>query len=113
VEHRESKRRKVDTSATTTTAAAATNGLATTVTVARPAPAASNKTVFAGWTGQRYEGLSFSAPQRKKLTLEISPSAQEGIRALNGEGEAEFGIPYSHLGMLRLLPLGKTSANRV
>ena len=51
------------------------------------------------WSGQVFEGISFSVPQRKKLFLEISSKRSEGIRALNpSTKETEFGIPWKEIG---------------
>jgi len=42
--------------------------------------------------------MSFLVPQRKKLTLEISPRSDEGLRARNpATGAVEFGIAWGHV----------------
>ena len=56
-------------------------------------------TLNAPWSSKTFEGISFSVPQRKKLSLEISPNLSEGIRAVNpSTQETEFGIPWKEIG---------------
>jgi hypothetical protein len=52
------------------------------------------------WPSVPVVETSFSVPQRKKLLLQISPSSDEGIRALNPSSkDMEFGIPWRDIGM--------------
>ena len=47
----------------------------------------------------RMPDVSFSIPQRKKLSLEISVEHKEGIRAVNPKTETEeFSIPWIDIG---------------
>ena len=47
----------------------------------------------------RISDISFSIPQRKKLSLEISAERKEGIRAVNPKTETEeFSIPWIDIG---------------
>ena len=47
----------------------------------------------------RIPDVSFSIPQRKKLSLEISAENKEGIRAVNPKtGTKEFYIPWTEIG---------------
>jgi hypothetical protein len=46
-----------------------------------------------------YPGVSFSIPQRKKLTLELVSNKKEGgIRGLGADGKVEFGIAWKDVG---------------
>jgi hypothetical protein len=46
-----------------------------------------------------YPAVSFSCPQRKKLTLELLVGKQDGgIRALGADGSFEFGIAWKDVG---------------
>ena len=46
-----------------------------------------------------YPAVSFSCPQRKKLTLELVAGKQNGgIRALGADGSFEFGIAWKDVG---------------
>lgn len=59
------------------------------------------------WTADRFEGISFSVPQRKKLNLDISLNKKkEGIRAIAaGATDPEFGIPWSEVEHVICLPV--------
>ena len=47
----------------------------------------------------QFSDISFTIPQRKKMTLEIGTSKTEGVRAVNGATkELEGGVSYSKIG---------------
>ncbi|KAF2662236.1 Rtt106-domain-containing protein [Lophiostoma macrostomum CBS 122681] len=51
-------------------------------------------------------GVSFSIPQRKKLTLELVSNKKEGgIRGLGVDGKVEFGIPWKDVEQVFCLPI--------
>ena len=51
------------------------------------------------WTGTPFEGVSFAVPQRKKLSLLISPASSEGIKAINpATKNADFGVTWKQAG---------------
>ena len=49
--------------------------------------------------------ISFSIPQRKKLTLELGQSPQSGIRVVNTVGEIESSVPWSSIHDIVCLPV--------
>ncbi|ORY12205.1 hypothetical protein BCR34DRAFT_304993 [Clohesyomyces aquaticus] len=53
-----------------------------------------------------YPGVSFSMPQRKKLTLELLASKRDGgIRAVGADGKIEFGIAWKDVDQIFCLPV--------
>ena len=51
------------------------------------------------WSSTLFESVSFSVPQRKKLSLEISAKKSEGVRAVNpATKRTEFGVPWNDAG---------------
>ena len=51
------------------------------------------------WAGTPIEGVSFAVPQRKKLSLHISPARNEGVKAVNPTtSAAEFGLSWKQTG---------------
>lgn len=53
-----------------------------------------------------FPAVSFSIPQRKKFTLELVDSKQDGgIRAVNAEGGVEFSIPWTQVDQVFCLPV--------
>ena len=49
--------------------------------------------------------ISFSIPQRKKLTLELSQSPKQGLRATNPSGDIEFAFNWESVKNVVCLPL--------
>ena len=61
-----------------------------------------NSSLEGNWESTPIGGISFSVPQRKKLSLQISTKVNEGIRALNpSTNQKEFGIPWGDIGLSR------------
>ena len=61
-----------------------------------------NSSLEGDWESAPFKGISFSVPQRKKLSLQISTKRNEGIRALNpSTNQKEFGIPWGEIGKSR------------
>ncbi|KAH7125713.1 hypothetical protein B0J11DRAFT_487577 [Dendryphion nanum] len=52
-----------------------------------------------------YPGVSFSMPQRKKLTLELVAGKEGGIRAIGADGKVEFGIACKDVEQVFCLPV--------
>ncbi|KAF2466869.1 Rtt106-domain-containing protein [Lindgomyces ingoldianus] len=53
-----------------------------------------------------YPSVSFSIPQRKKLTLElVTNKAEGGIRGLSADGKVEFGIAWKDVDQVFCLPV--------
>ena len=51
------------------------------------------------WSGTLFESISFTVPQRKKLSLELSTQPSEGVRAINpSTKETEFGVAWNDIG---------------
>lgn len=87
------KKRKLNGAAGGDSEHAVANGAATTdfLTATWPAPTID---------------VSFTVPQRKRYSLQISPDAGHGIRALNVASKAgEFGVPWSSVEHVLRLPV--------
>lgn len=80
----------------------------------KPRVAVSKSSIGSSWKGTRFEGVSFTVPQRKKLSLTISSSKNEGLIASgSGVDTPEFGVPWSQVEHVMCLPVPeKTQAQR-
>lgn len=61
-----------------------------------------------GWDGETYitvKDVSFSIPQRKKLTLEFGQSPKSGIRVVSAAGEIESAVQWSSIHDIVCLPV--------
>ncbi|KAF2018249.1 Rtt106-domain-containing protein [Aaosphaeria arxii CBS 175.79] len=52
-----------------------------------------------------YTGVSFSIPQRKKLTLELVSGKGGGVRGIGADGKVEFGIAWKDVDQIFCLPV--------
>lgn len=61
-----------------------------------------------GWQNETYttvKDVSFSIPQRKKLTLDVGQSSRSGIRVINTAGEVEAAVQWSSIHDIVCLPV--------
>ena len=75
----------------------------------------SNEHMSSKWHNPlRIPDVSFSIPQRKKLSLEIGAERGEGIRAVNPKTDSnEFFVPWTEIGMSPLRPIGKVASKLI
>ena len=52
-----------------------------------------------------FKDVSFSIPQRKKLSLELGLSPKQGVRATSGNGDTEFGVSWADVRDVVCLPV--------